>query len=237
VIDLIVGCPVRRREWIIDAWFDHVEMATAELGWRPTYAFVGDRADPTLRIVADRCAAWDRQVLFLHVDEDVEAPDQRAWNVDRFARMVVLRNALLDMVRAETPRYFLSLDSDILLGSQTLAGLIQATAGYGAVGGGTWMTPTSEMIPSCGWLKGMSGLMRRRIEHKGVMTVDVIMAIKLMTPAAYAVDYEVHPQGEDVGWSAACRRAGVKLGWDNRWPSKHVMTPEGLEAVDVRLGW
>ena len=235
--DLVVGCPVRRREWIIDDWFDHVEMAAVELGWRPTYAIVGDRRDPTVAIVRDRCAIADRQLIFAHADDDLDRPDERQWNAGRFARMVELRNTLLGLVRAERPRYFLSLDSDILLGTNTLAGLVQASAAYGAVGGATWMTPTTDMIPSCGWLKGMNGLIRRRIEHQGVMAVDVIMAIKLMTPAAYAVDYETHPQGEDVGWSKACRRAGVKLGWDNRWPSKHCMTPAALSTVDSRLGW
>jgi hypothetical protein len=236
-IDLVVGCPVRRREWIIDDWFDHVERSAVELGWRPTYAIVGNRGDPTVAIVAGRCAIADRQLIFAHVDDDLDRPDKRAWNVARFGQMVKLRNTLLSLVRAEKPRYFLSLDSDILLGTQTLAGLVQATGGYGAVGGATFMTPTSEMIPSCGWLKGMNGLIRRRIETKGVIPVDVIMAIKLMTPAAYAVDYTTHPQGEDIGWSRAASQAGVKLGWDNRWPSKHCMSPADLHKVDVRLGW
>lgn len=235
--DLVVGCPVRRREWIIDAWFDHVEMSAVELGWRPTYAIVGDRSDPSVAMVADRCAAADRRLIFAHVDDDSDRPDERTWNVARFAQMAELRNTLLSLVRVEKPRLFLSLDSDILLGGQTLAGLVQATAGYGAVGGATYMTPTSEMIPSCGWLKGMNGLIRRRIETKGVIPVDVIMAIKLMTPAAYAVNYTPHPQGEDIGWSRAAGLAGVKLGWDNRWPSKHCMSPADLHKVDVRLGW
>lgn len=237
MVEVVVGCPVRRREWIIDFWFDHVEMAAVELGWSPLYAFVGDRRDPTMAVIEERCARQDRRFVFAHLEESLSEPDARVWNPTRFERMVELRNTLLALVRAEEPRYFLSLDSDILLGTQTLAGLVQASVAYGAVGGATWMTPTSEMVPSCGWLKGMNGLLRQRIEHKGVMAVDVIMAIKLMTPAAYAVDYEFHPQGEDIGWSTACRRAGVKLGWDNRWPSKHVMTPADRDVVDTRLGW
>lgn len=237
MVDLVVGCPIRRREWIVDEWFDHVDSAAARLGWNPVYAFVGDRRDPTVGILEDRCLLAQRLLLFAHVDEDIERPDQREWSPARFDRMVELRNILLGLVRAEEPRYFLSLDSDILLGTHTLSGLVQASAAYGAVGGATWMTPTTERIPSCGWLRGMNGLIRRPIEHQGVIPVDVIMAIKLMKPAAYAVDYEAHPQGEDIGWSKACRRVGVKLGWDNRWPSKHCMSPAALSAVDSRLGW
>jgi hypothetical protein len=50
-------------------------------------------------------------------------------------------------------------------------------------------------------------------------------ALKLLSPIAYAVDYELHPQGEDIGWSRACQLAGVKLGWDNRHVSSHIMSP------------
>lgn len=237
-IDLVVGCPVRQRQWIIQDWFDHVELTSVELGWAPTYAFVGDRRDPTMGLIEQRCADQDRRLLFVHVDDDdVDRPDERVWNQRRFQHMVDLRNTLLGVVRAYQPRYFLSIDSDILIGHHTLGALVESTARFAAVGGATWMTPTTEMVPSCGWLRGSAGLIRQRIEHTGVIPVGVIMAIKLMTPPAYAVDYQLHAQGEDVGWSAACAKAGVKLGWDNRYPSKHVMSPDTLDKVDVRCGW
>ncbi len=235
--DLVVGCPVRQRSWIIDDWFEHVEVATRRAGLEVVYALVGDRRDLTVQILKDRCLLAKRRLLFTHVDEDVTAPDERQWNELRFARMVVLRNVLLGMVREAGPRHFLSLDSDILLGKDTLVGLCEAIENFDAVGGATWMTPTSRRIPNCGWLKGQRGLIRPQVDHEGVIPVGVIMALKLMAPSAYAVDYELHAQGEDLGWSAACARAGVRLGWDNRWPSKHVMSPAALGAVDARVGW
>lgn len=232
-----MGCPVRRREWIIGEWFDHVEMASVELGWRPTYAFVGDRNDPTMRIVADRCASQDRRVLFAHVDEDLERPDERNWNGDRFGRMVELRNLLLGLVRVENPDYFLSLDSDILLAPKALEEMVESCRSFAAVGGATYMTTGGDRHPSCGWIEGQRGFHRKPMEAVGVVRVGVIMAIKLMTPAAYAVDYEMHVQGEDIGWSRACALAGVRLGWDNRSISKHVMEPDHLSVVDTRIGW
>lgn len=234
---LVVGCPVRQRRWVINDWFDHVELATVELGCRPVYAFVGDRADPTMTALEQRCAGQDRQLLFAHVDEDIVQPDERVWNEGRFRRMVLLRNTLLGLVRSYGPDRFLSLDSDILLGHHTLAGLHQATERFDAVGGVTWMSPTGVRQPNVGSLGGASGFQRIHAGPQSVIPVGVIMAIKLMTPAAYNVNYELHAQGEDIGWSAACRRAGVKLGWDNRWPSKHVMSPADLGKVDVRVGW
>jgi hypothetical protein len=51
------------------------------------------------------------------------------------------------------------------------------------------------------------------------------------------VDYEFSAQGEDIGWSLACERAGLKFAWDNRFVSKHVMAPEHLGRIDPRWDW
>jgi hypothetical protein len=69
------------------------------------------------------------------------------------------------------------------------------------------------------------------------MPVDVIMAMKLMKPSAYWVDYRDHEQGEDVGWSIACQEQHLRLGWDGRVCSKHVMKPEQLDPIDARCGY
>jgi hypothetical protein len=236
VTELMVGCPVRSREWIIEDWFDHVEMAAVELGLAPMYVFVGDRHDPTLAVIEHRCARQDRYLRFGATEED-GGNDERVWNPPRYAHMARVRNQLLDLVRHEQPRWFLSVDSDILIHHQALAGLIEGTERFGAIGGATYMTPTTTQFPNCGWVRGMAGLSRQHMEHQGVIPVGVIMALKLMTPAAYAVDYEPNPQGEDIGWSLACERAGVRLGWDNRFVSKHVMSPDHLKRVDARVGW
>jgi hypothetical protein len=63
------------------------------------------------------------------------------------------------------------------------------------------------------------------------------MAAKLMTPDAFRVDYEFDLQGEDVGWSRACARAGLTLGWEGRVISKHVLAPHLLTTRDPRVGF
>jgi hypothetical protein len=84
-------------------------------------------------------------------------------------------------------------------------------------------------------LSGGGGLIR--VDGRGCHKADVIMAVKLMSPAAYNVDYEVHRQGEDIGWSIAARKKGVKLGWDGRTVSKHLMTKDALDKIDKRVGF
>lgn len=235
--ELVVGCPVRQRSWIIKHWFDHVEDACHIAGVEPVYAFVADPDDETAQLLAVLTLSRGRDCHFEWTKENLAQPDERDWNHHRFHRMVELRNQLLGLVRELEPDRFLSLDSDILLHPQAVTTLLESTKRFGAVGGATYMSSTGLEFPSCGWNQGMSGFVRRPMEAKGVIPVGVIMAIKAMTPAAYAVDYEFHVQGEDIGWSLACERAGVRLGWDNRNCSKHVMVAKDLNRIDERCGW
>ncbi len=235
--ELVVGCPVRQRGWIIKSWLDHVEAACRLAEVEPVYAFVADPDDATARLLAVLTLAKGRTCHFAWTKENLDEGDERRWNHDRFVRMVELRNQLLGLVRELAPDRFLSLDSDILIHPQVVTNLLESTKRFGAVGGCTYMSSTGVEFPSCGWNQGMAGFVRRPMEAKGVIPVGVIMAIKAMTPAAYAVDYEFHVQGEDIGWSLACERAGVRLGWDNRHGSKHVMAVQDLNRIDERCGW
>lgn len=234
---LVVGCPVRQRTWIIEKWFHHVEHACHLAEIEPAYIVVADPQDETTRLLEYLAGLKDRRCVVSSCHEDLGGTDKRTWNHDRFGRMVELRNQLLGTVRELAPDRFLSLDSDILLHPQAVATLLQTAETYDAAGGATYMTSTGLEFPSCGWNRGMEGFTRRPMEHTGVIPVGVIMAIKMMTPTAYAVDYEFNPQGEDIGWSLACERAGLKLGWDNRHVSKHVMSPADLDRIDERCGW
>lgn len=226
---MLVGCPVSHRAWVLPTWYEHVERACAEIGEKPEYVFV---LDPNDRSTAEIVLEHPPVVVF-QVDEDRSA-DVRDWSHDRFAHMAQLRNHLLSVVREIEPEFFLSLDSDILLHPDALKNLIQSTERFDAVGGATFMTGAGTSCPSFG-LFTRDGL--RRDLAGGVFPVDVIMAIKLMKPAAYAVPYVAHKLGEDIGWSKNCTAAGVKLGFDGRAYSKHVMSPAALGRTDPRVGY
>lgn len=230
-MSLVVGCPVSRREWILPAWFDHVERAAEVAGLEPRYTFVVHPDDPSWDLIVGRDPnAWL-----------VEAPfnrgrDVRDWGPPaRYQQMVELRNLLLGAVRLQQPDLFLSLDSDILLHPDQLKFMIEALDRFDAVGGRCYMTASGTRFPSWGRLTRTGGL--QRIDGDGTFPVEVIMACKLMSPKAYAVDYRFDLQGEDVGWSRACTESGVRLGWDGRVIAKHVLAPHLLTARDVRVGF
>jgi hypothetical protein len=140
-------------------------------------------------------------------------------------------------VRSVNPHYFLSVDSDVFLHPQAVALMGETIERYDAVGGKCYMSPEGTWAPSYAMLNHGAESLYRPDQHGSVFTVDVIMALKLMSPAAYGINYRYHQQGEDIGWSIECKRAGLRFAWDGRVISKHAMSPEAAEMVDVRCGF
>jgi hypothetical protein len=211
-------------------------MAAESIGVTPEYIFVADPRDTDTTSVAEEfCGELDRQLYFAWIEERPDTPIHRHWNDERFHRMVYLRNHLLGAVRQIAPRLFLSLDSDILLHAESIQLMLEGLSEFHAIGSKTYMTPDGKDFPSYAMLD--HGTFSRRDSDSGVFPADVIMAIKLMTPAAYNIDYEWSKHGEDIGWSVACRAAGLRLGWDGRVTSKHVMDESLLDRIDERCGF
>lgn len=232
---LLVGCPVWKRAWALERWFPAVEEAAFVAGLVPEYIFAIDpRDEPSNTVIAAWCAGFERRMHPVWIEENPHE-DERIWNFDRYERMTYLRNLILRRVRGIRPMFYLSVDSDIFLANAALKTMLDlAGVQFDAVGGKTYMTPDGTHTPSFGFLTG-GGI--DRYESTEVFPTQVIMAIKLMTKKAYHVDYEPHVLGEDIGWSLACARQGVTLGWDGRVASKHAMSPEAADAVDVRCGF
>lgn len=241
---LLVGCPISHREWVLPKWFEHLAYALyrAELHIEDVgVMFLGDMDnDPaTYQVAVDHANTREMDFEWVQV-EDTRPMDIRDWGLrGRYRRMVELRNILLHRVRARQPEAFLSLDSDMLLHPWAIKGMLEHIEPRTAVGGKAYMDEYHEerSTSNPSWARlGREGTLQRS-DSDGTFPVDVIMAIKLMSPEAYGVDYEMHVQGEDTGWSVACRRAGVRLVWDGRYASKHVMNREMLDVIDQRVGF
>lgn len=230
---IAIGCPVAHRSWILDAWFDHVLGACDKAGIEPQFVFAGDPSkDRTFRTIRQR--APDAVIA---ITPNTKGTDARVWDYQRYRTMAGVRNALLHAVRDLSPSFFLSLDSDILLHPDALRLLLKdmETDTWDAIGSRCYLTPTGLCCPSWGRLSPQGYLQRQ--DSDGYFPVQIIMAIKLMRPTAYNIDYVAHMQGEDIGWSLACEHEGLKLAWDGRLASKHVMSPHLLSRVDVRVGY
>lgn len=213
-------------------------MASCKIaGLKPAFIFVMDpNEQPLFEMIQNQCKLNNVDLYVGEVTEE-QREDKRDWHGERYHKMVALRNILLEGVRNVAPPLFLSLDSDILLNSEALKSLcLNFRDEWAAIGGKTYMSHTGREYPSYGILNQVNGFIRRK-EADGCWPVDVIMAIKLMKPEAYAIDYVFDSQGEDIGWSKECKKAGLKLGWDGTHCSKHVMRKDDLEKVDARVGY
>lgn len=232
VTTLVIGGPVCKREWILPEWFERVAEATSHAGVSADFVFAVPSWDRDTQEVIRGC----KPTAEIIETKEPQRIDQRTWNSARYEHMAMLRNTVLKAVREIGPEAFWSLDSDILPRQDALVFLLEGLETFDAVGGHTWMTPLGKDCPSYAGLKG-DQLVGRIDQEVGCFPVDVIMATKLMAPAAYDVDYEGHLMGEDVGWSKACARAGVRLGWQAQAIHKHVMSQNALNTFDWRAGW
>jgi hypothetical protein len=230
---LVIGCPIRKREWIVDVWRKHALVAAERAGFAdPTFVFVQGSDEDKID--------WHDCVVTT-IEEDPRE-DVRRWGTDRFMHMVKVRNQLLQSVRGLRPDLFLSCDSDILLHEDALTGMVEVlgrSPDVWGVGGKAYMTATGKAYPSYGkWMSRRDvELGFKREESSAVFKVDVVMAVVLMGPYAYNVDYTFHHWGEDAGWSAKVGTRGGELWWDGRYANKHVLEPALLNEVDRRVGF
>lgn len=233
---LLVGCPVRDRGWILGEWFDYLEHACGQANIIPEYVFIsGASYDNTDKVLYKRTR--DRTAELIHISDPGLPPGlDRSWGRERLEFMVDVRNQLLGLVRESKPDLFLSLDSDILIHPEAIVNMIETVRDYDAVASRVYLHK-NELITNWGNWIHPNQRMRRGQDRGGVFPADILMAVKMMKPAAYNVDYEFHFHGEDLGWSWACREAGLKFGVDARTISKHCLNRKMLDVVDPRVGY
>jgi hypothetical protein len=158
--------------------------------------------------------------------------------------MVSLRNGLLKRVRELNPDYYFSLDSDILLENPNTIELLIAhiNSGADAVSPLMFMTPVGDMYPSVmSWRNDVPGKAFRKPKYPigKYFQSDIIMAAKMMSKKVYQnIDYVIHEQGEDVGWSYQCRLHDFKLFSASYIYAPHIMSigmyHQFLETGDAR---
>lgn len=240
---VVIGAPVRRREWIAEKWLDHIAWATVDAGIHDDalkLVFVSHPDDPTNDVLQKATTCYGLDAIFV---DDSERPEalERCWSPSRLHTMVRVRNLLLEQVRDLQPDVFLSLDSDILLNKRAIRSMLRLLATGGrlrpaAASHCVFLDRLSTRFPNYAMLTDR-GNMRREYVEGDLMGVHVIMAAKMMTPRAYNVDYEYDRRGEDIGWSLAARQQGLHLSWTGKVISKHCMEPGDEHKLDKRVGY
>lgn len=231
-MELVIGCPVRNRNWILPKWFEAIENSDLDIDYSFVFV-VGEDDRETIDMISGLVGDYYHTVVL--VSEPKIGPE-RVWNRERYEHMSYLRNCLLHSVREIGPKYFLSLDSDIIVQPGQINSLIETLdTGYDAVGGLTWFDPIDKRTTNVAMWKhlGMFDSFKR-VQSRGIHPVDIIMGIKLMGPKAYNIDYSPSNLGEDLGWCANAY-GKISIGFNGTIPALHVMSPEMIDFYDKRV--
>ena len=234
---LVIGCPIYKRDWILHHWIRcliNQSIDTNKVG----FIFETSSDDTSTIAILETWRKIQKQIPHFEVIIRDDIPhfehieNGRQWTLSKYENMANLRNKLLQKVREIEPDYYFSLDSDILLeNSNTIELLIaHVNAGADAVSPLMFMTPFGDMYPSVmTWRNdGTDKAMRHEAYPIGeYFQSDVIMAAKMMSKDVYKnVDYRLHEQGEDVGWSWDATQMGFKLYSASYLYAPHIMSKE-----------
>ena len=235
-----------RRTWILPHWIRcllNQSVSFKDIG------FIFEVSPDDKETIAS-LEAWrrlDKNIPYFEIKIREDIPhfehqsNGRQWSISKYVNMVSLRNSLLETVRDIQPDYYFSLDSDILLTNPNTIELLIAhvKSGADAVNPLMFMTPIGTMYPSIMNWRPDEPLKAFRKEHYdlgGYFQSDVIMAAKMMSKDVYNnVNYKVHEQGEDVGWSLACKENGFKLYCASYIYCPHIMS-EDMYASFMKHG-
>ncbi len=224
-----------KRSWILHHWIKSIISQSIPVN---DIGFIFEVSpDDTATIQAlESWKKFDKRIPYFEIKIREDIPhfehenNGRQWSMSKYVNMVSLRNSLLESVRKIQPEYYFSLDSDILLTNTNTIELLIAhiKSGADAVNPLMFMTPFGTMYPSVmDWRLDVpaKAFRKEKYELGHNFQSDVIMAAKMMSKDVYNnINYTLHEQGEDVGWSLECKKAGFKLYSASYIYAPHIMS-------------
>jgi hypothetical protein len=243
---ILIGCPIYKRAWILNHWIGCINKQSVDLSNIGFIFETGPNDPETISILE----TWSRlEKRFKHFEavsrDDISHHEHiangRNWTVSKYENMVSLRNSLLSKARELEPDFYFSLDSDILLENPNTIELLIAhiKSGADAVSPLMFMTPQGDLYPSVmNWREDIpnKAMRHRRYPLGTYFQSDIIMAAKMMSKKVYQnIDYTIHEQGEDVGWSLNAKNAGYKLYSASYIYAPHIMS-EAMYVDYLKFG-
>lgn len=239
---LIIGCPIYDRDWIFPYWISAIQAQSLPLN-QIGFVFIASKEDAPTITALEYWKTFHPEVELFEivypeqVNHFTHSEGTRQWTMSKYDNMVKLRNVLLSKVREYQPDYFMSLDSDIVLNNPSTLELLIAHIqnGADAVSPLMFMTPMGTMFPGVMKWENEPGKKAHRNYEFPLGTYfksDVIMAAKMMSKEVYNnVNYRIHEQGEDLGWSGNCAEKGYSLYCASYIYATHVMSRQMLQSL------
>jgi hypothetical protein len=245
-MELIIGCPIYKRSWIFPYWISCIENQGIDMSKIGFVFEVSSDDQETISMLHQYRQKNQKSPIFeLNVRDDIahheHQENSRMWTISKYENMVSMRNSLLKTVREISPNYYYSLDSDVLITNpSTINSLIShIQSGADAVNTLMFMTPIGTMYPSVmNWMEENpeKGYRKTEYPYGGYFKSDIIMAAKMMSRSTYQdLDYKVHPQGEDLGWSLEAKHKNKNLYCASYIYTPHIMN-RGMLAAFLSSG-
>lgn len=236
---LIIGCPIYKRNWIFPFWAACLERQSIDLS-EIGFLFETSPDDKASEEILRFWRKAHSNIPLFEINERSDIPhfehqpNSRQWTYSKYHNMVSLRNSLLERVREIQPDYYLSLDSDILLRNPSTLELLMnhIDDGADAVSPLMYMTPVGTDFPSVmTWREDGRAQRTRNYPIGTYFKADIIMAAKMMSQKTYnTINYEFHPQGEDLGWSKQAKDNNLSLYSASYIYAAHIMHENLLET-------
>lgn len=222
--NIIIGCPIYNREWILSDWFNSIYNQTALVCKDIELIFAITDGDDNTRAIINEHATNFSSVTFIDCN-DLPAYGNR--NQARFYPLVTLRNRIIEVLREKQPEFYFSWDSDIMLPEDTLITLLKDDKDIVA----PWVAlePKSQ-IPNAAHKTGRDAFVRNKPYFKwypqGKLTqVDTVFGVSLIKNKVFnECLYKWHRGGEDYGWALEVLDRGFESWLDGRVVGTHIYT-------------
>jgi hypothetical protein len=236
-MELLIGCPIYKRNWIFPYWISCIESQGIDMS-KVGFIFEASRDDEATLQMLLRYRENNKSIPVFEINfrDDLahheHAENSRMWTLSKYENMVSMRNSLLKRARELRPNYYYSLDSDILLTNPNTINFLVShiKQGAGAVSTLMFMTPVSTMYPGVmNWMDETGDKAFRKEEYPlgTYFQSDIIMGAKMMSKEVYNnVDYKIHAQGEDLGWSHNAKKMGYEL-----YCASYIYTPHIMNKI------
>jgi hypothetical protein len=221
-VDLVIGCPIFQRAWILPEWFDCL---TKQKYWKTTEMelvfAITDGEDNTREIIKNHTSLF-KDITLLDCN-DLPAFANR--DQGRFVPLVSLRNRILEFLRERQPTHYFSYDSDIIIPNNTIQQLLKDNKDI--VGPYVDLVPPSD-IPNCASKGARDSFMRRKpyfqwYPKDDFYPVDTIFAVFMMKNKVFnECNYQWHSGGEDYGWGLDILEKGFESWMDSRLLGAHI---------------
>lgn len=209
---VLISSPIRNRAWILPEFLAAIEALDYDSDRLSYYFLANDCADDSAAILRAWCAR--RAAVIEEVDTGIVGWNRYARPHYDYGNLANLRNRILARFLREDASHLFSVDSDVIVRTDTLRALVEADQPVVAAVIANLPGVPVERCPARNYLFWDGHNYRHGADlPPGLCQVDVTGAVYLIRRdvVASGARYSGGAQGEDIGFCEAARQRGFHL--------------------------